>query len=145
MTAVIGRGYFELTRESSSLWSTKFRLGKMKPTRNRQSGHQGQSMGQVQLASLKGYNQREHLASHQRVRDTSNIKCFGDGKENYILCFQDSRMWVDRIMHGTFLLKMSQGVRLVIKSRQEVNKGPNAAWTHDARYTVKANWIISQL
>lgn len=43
--------------DSSSLWFTKFRLGKMKPSRYRQSRHQGQSTGQARQGPA-GFFQR---------------------------------------------------------------------------------------
>ena len=95
----------------------------MKPSRYRQSRHQGQSTGRpgkAQLASFKEYNPRDGLGSHRSARDTGSMTWSGDGRGNCILGFQDGRMWADRIKHETLLLKMSQGTRLGIKGMKYI-------------------------
>lgn len=69
--------------EGSPLWFTKFRLVKWNlvgtgrvDTRVSQQGRPGKA----QLACFKEYNQREGLRSHQSMRDTSSMKCSGDGR-----------------------------------------------------------------
>lgn len=100
--------------------------------------------GKAQMASFKGYNQRAGLGSHQRGRDMSNIKYSGDGKRKLhpVLLEQQDVCWQNQAWN--FPTQNESGDKTG-DQRQEVNKGPKAAGTHDAYGTVKPNWIVSQL
>ena len=133
--------------DSSSLWFTKFRLGKMKPSRYRQSRHQGQSTGQARQGPV-GFFQRippkrgSWTPSKSKRHKQRQMLWRWKRKVHPVLLGWQDVGWQNQIWNFP---TQNESRNKTGDQRQEVNKGPNAAWTHDAFCTVKPSSIISQL